>query len=167
MATRSMIAQMDENGVTAKAVYCHWDGYLSNNGHILQTHYNSVKTRELIQLGDLSSLQAEIGTAHPFSRLECNLNTEEWEAQYGNQCTFYGRDRGLYRTSFHIYDSFAKLIDAAEDCGGQFVYILRGEEWFYSKKQYSGGWTALESLSQALEFDRLLEQALTADNEEG
>lgn len=158
MATRSMIAQMDDNGITARAIYCHWDGYLSNNGRILQTHYDSVKTRELISLGDLSSLQAEIGTAHPFSRLECNLNTEEWEAQYGNQCTFYGRDRDQSNTDASSYSSLAELIDSAQGCGAQFVYILRGEEWFYTRSQYTEDgegyqtqWTGLESLSQALE----------------
>lgn len=158
MATRSMIAQMDDNGITAQAVYCHWDGYLENNGRILQDHYNSVKTRELISLGDISSLREEIGSAHPFSRLECGLNSDQWEAQYGNQCTFYGRDRGESNTAASSYSSLAELIDSAEGCGAQFVYILLGEEWFYTQSQYvedhtvsKTQWTGLASLSQVLE----------------
>ena len=46
MGTRSVIAVM--HGTNAKAVYCHWDGYLEHNGKILQEHYNSVKANELV-----------------------------------------------------------------------------------------------------------------------
>lgn len=151
MATRSMIAQMDEDGVTARAIYAHWDGYLSNNGRILQEHYDPAKTRELISMGDLSSLQAEIGSAHPFSRLECGLNTEQWEAQYGNQCTFYGRDRDQANCDYHTYSSLRDLLDSADGCGAQYVYILQGSEWFYTKLSYTAGWSDLQSLAPALE----------------
>jgi len=151
MATRSLIAQMDDNGVTVRAIYCHWDSYLEHNGRILQTHYDSAQTRKLISMGNLSSLQAEIGEAHPFSRLECGLNTEEWEAQYGNQCTFYGRDRGETNTEFCMYDSVAEMIDSAQDFGAEYVYILHGEEWFYSQRSRTAGWTELQSLAPALE----------------
>ena len=42
MATRSIIAKLDDKGV--QAIYCHNDGYLSNNGKILDQHYaNEVK----------------------------------------------------------------------------------------------------------------------------
>ncbi len=61
MATRSTIALEFADG-TVGQVYCHWDGYLSNNGEILLASYTDpFKVRELIDLGDLSSLGAEIG----------------------------------------------------------------------------------------------------------
>lgn len=45
MATRSTIAIENLNG-TIHQVYCHWDGYISNNGVILNKYYN---TRELVE----------------------------------------------------------------------------------------------------------------------
>ena len=39
MGTRSSIAIKTEDGI--KAIYCHWDGYIDNNGRILKEHYQS------------------------------------------------------------------------------------------------------------------------------
>jgi hypothetical protein len=56
MATRSTIALEYADG-TVQAVYCHWDGYLSNNGQILLNYYSDpFKVRDLIDLGGFSSL---------------------------------------------------------------------------------------------------------------
>jgi hypothetical protein len=42
---------------TVQQIYCHWDGYLEHNGKILFNHYvDPYKTRELIDMGDISSL---------------------------------------------------------------------------------------------------------------
>lgn len=42
---------------TMAGIYCHWDGYIENNGVILQLAYNTPeKVEELISLGDISSL---------------------------------------------------------------------------------------------------------------
>jgi hypothetical protein len=54
MGTRSRIGVM--HGDIVKSVYCHWDGYLDNNGRILQEHFDSVKANQLVSLGDLSFL---------------------------------------------------------------------------------------------------------------
>lgn len=56
MATRSTIAIENLDG-TINQVYCHWDGYISNNGVLLNKHY---KTRDLVEKlilgGGISSL---------------------------------------------------------------------------------------------------------------
>jgi hypothetical protein len=64
MGTRSTIALEFADG-TVEQVYCHWDGYLSNNGRILQAHYiNPFKVKELLALGGFSSLEETVeGTA--------------------------------------------------------------------------------------------------------
>jgi len=86
MATRSTIAiQLGEDEF--KQIYCHWDGYLSNNGKLLLEHYNtSERVKALIALGDLSSLREELapkeGEVHSF------------EKPLDNVCIAYGRDRG-------------------------------------------------------------------------
>ncbi len=41
MGTRSTIAIANADG-TVQSVYCHWDGYVSNNGFLLLCHYQDV-----------------------------------------------------------------------------------------------------------------------------
>jgi hypothetical protein len=56
MSTRSRIAIEKQDG-TVDSIYCHFDGYLSNNGEKLQNHYSTKEQLEqLIALGDISSL---------------------------------------------------------------------------------------------------------------
>jgi hypothetical protein len=60
MGTRSTIALEFADG-TVEQVYCHWDGYLENNGVILSQHYmNPFKVKELVGLGGFSSLRPTI-----------------------------------------------------------------------------------------------------------
>ena len=60
MGTRSTIALEFADGSVSQ-VYCHWDGYLDHNGEILQNDYrNPFTLRELIDLGDFSSLRETV-----------------------------------------------------------------------------------------------------------
>ena len=60
MGTRSTIAlEFADNSVSQ--VYCHWDGYLENNGQLLSENYmDPFVVRELINLGDFSSLRESV-----------------------------------------------------------------------------------------------------------
>jgi hypothetical protein len=61
MGTRSTIALEFADG-TVEQVYCHWDGYLSNNGKILAQHYmDPFEVKALVSLGGLSSLRETFG----------------------------------------------------------------------------------------------------------
>ena len=56
MSTRSTIALEFANG-TIGQVYCHFDGYLENNGNILQTNWTDpFQVRDLIDRGGMSQL---------------------------------------------------------------------------------------------------------------
>jgi hypothetical protein len=71
MATRSRIAIEDQTG-KVRSIYCHYDGYPSNNGRILLEHFQTQeKVESLIELGSISSLNknAEIpeGVTHSFN----------------------------------------------------------------------------------------------------
>ena len=56
MATRSTIAIQNLDG-SIHQIYSHWDGYVSNNGVILQKYYNTRESVEkLIAGGGISSL---------------------------------------------------------------------------------------------------------------
>ena len=134
MATRSTIALEFADG-TIGQVYCHWDGYLAHNGKMLMEYYsNPFILRDLIDLGDISSLRPSIGTKHPFSQFDNGMSTEEFNALYRDMTTFYGRDRGENNTKvryFKDYEHF--LVDGQEE---EYDYILRNVNgkatWFVS-----------------------------------
>lgn len=85
MGTRSTIARMNKDG-SYDSIYCHWDGYPSNNGKLLIQFYNNpVRVNRLITLGNLSSLREKLnppkGMSHSF------------EKPLNDVCVAYGRDR--------------------------------------------------------------------------
>ena len=56
MSTHATIAIKNEDG-SVDSIYCHHDGYMSHCGSMLSNHYTTPqKVRELIELGDMSSL---------------------------------------------------------------------------------------------------------------
>ena len=135
MATRSTIALEFADG-TVQAVYCHWDGYLAHNGHILQNHYsNPFILRDLIDLGDISSLRPQIGTKHDFSHYDSGYTLDEYNELYGEMTTFYARDRGeeLRVRKFKDYADYVENHQYEE-----YDYILRSVEgeavWFVSDR---------------------------------
>jgi hypothetical protein len=125
MGTRSTIALEFADG-TVEQVYCHWDGYLEHNGKILVEHYsNPFKLRDLIDLGGLSSLRADIGDKHAFSQFD--LPKEEVEAfvkRTENMCTFYARDRGE-QLVINIYNDAKAFVEAGEE----YNYFWNGTAW--------------------------------------
>jgi len=119
MGTRSTIALEFADG-TVQQVYCHWDGYLAHNGKILFENYsNPFILRDLIDLGDLSSLGERIGTQHAFDK-----------APEG-ECTFYKRDRnesGCEAKSFVDFQHY--LVNHQYE---EYEYILRKDGNWYVK----------------------------------
>ena len=60
MATRSTISIENLDG-TVYTCYCHWDGYISHNGVILQKYYNTREAVEkLLSNGDISVLRSKV-----------------------------------------------------------------------------------------------------------
>jgi hypothetical protein len=116
MATRSTIALEFADG-TVQQVYCHFDGYLSNNGRILQNNWTDpFKLRDLIDLGDMSSLGTTIGEKHDFD-------------EHIDACTFYGRDRGEEHTSANKFTNFEVYLNYAQV--EEYNYILRTDGVWY------------------------------------
>jgi len=118
MGTRSRIGVM--HGDKLKSIYCHWDGYLSHNGQILQDHYDSSKANHLVSLGDISSLRNNVeipeGVAHSF------------DAPAKEITVFYGRDRketGVDFTVDHSYDEFL-----SKDYDYEYYYIMNDGVWY-------------------------------------
>ena len=128
MGTRSRIGVM--HGDNVKSVYCHWDGYLEHNGAILQEHYDSVKANQLVALGDLSSLKPEIGIQHAFGYHGTEISAEDYETQFGNMCTFYGRDRGEKGTEWKTHTNFIDFFAEVEGSWCEWYYIMRDGVWY-------------------------------------
>lgn len=134
MATRSTIALEFADG-TVEQVYCHWDGYLSNNGQILLQHYSDpFKLQRLIDLGAISSLGSEIGEKQDFDKRD--THNDNWSL-------IYARDRGedLVKHRFKDYADYKANAQSEE-----YNYILRTDGKWYV--EFYG------------EFDGLLEQAI-------
>ena len=120
MATRSTIAIQLENG-SINQVYCHWDGYLSNNGKILMEYYNNAEIiKYLISKGSISILAKNI-----------NHNKDskhEFNSPQKDVCVFYHRDRDeeLYIDSFENFEEYSENGNFEE-----FNYIFKDNEWYY------------------------------------
>ena len=144
MGTRSTIALEFADG-TVEQVYCHWDGYLSHNGQILQKHYSDpFVLQKLIDLGDISSLRPQIGTTHAFSHFGTTLDQEAYNFLYGEMTTFYGRDRGETGTSAKKFKDYEDYL--AHHQYEEYDYILRNVNgkatWFVS--DHDGAYVELE-----------------------
>lgn len=133
MGTRSAIGIYHGNKI--KGIYCHWDGYLSYNGRILQEYYNSPKTNQLIALGNVSSLAPEIGEKHPFSRLDTDMSSEEFDSKYQDMTTFYGRDRNEKGQEYKVFDSGEEFMEYFDSCGCEYFYLMKDGEWFVASSQ--------------------------------
>jgi len=146
MGTRSTIALEYADG-TVEQVYCHWDGYLAHNGQILLKHYsNPFILRDLIDLGDVSSLKSTIGTKHAFSHFELRAEeVAEYKVLTENMTTFYGRDRGEDGTSAKKFKDYEDYV--ANHQYEEYDYILRNDNgvavWFVC--DHDGAYVTLES----------------------
>ena len=113
MATRSHIGRRNIDD-TVDYIYCHWDGFPSHNGAILKEHYITMdKVNELLELGDLSSLEKNIGSKH------------DWNGPPEDECNAYARDRGeKLKTARN--KTFRDLIN---DDNVDYVYVFDGDYW--------------------------------------
>ena len=143
MGTRSTIAIENADG-TVTGIYCHWDGYLSHNGRILPENYTTeAAVRELIALGDLSSLGETVGAKTDFSN------------PADGQCVAYGRDRGETGVDAKTCDNWDALL---ADFGQEFDYLFTpGKGWAV---RYFSGWdNAVDMLADAIAKEAQAEEA--------
>lgn len=141
MGTRSDIIVQRTDGKWAR-IYCHWDGYVSHNGHILYNHYNSQKMAEkLVKLGDLSSLGEVIGIKHSFDwqtklidKYRNGPDRDRYDAYksdpkyalYSRMCLAYGRDRGETGVEARVGDTLSSVWPEA-DTWTEFTYVWSRE----------------------------------------
>lgn len=118
MSTNATISLVNSND-SVDQIYLHWDGYTAYAGKTLARHYTTIeKVRELINLGAISSLGAEIGEKHTFDQRPEDV------------CTAYGRDRGDRDTEaqrFRTYKAWENKRRVE-----QYNYLFKDGQWFVS-----------------------------------
>jgi len=100
MATRSTISIREEDN-QVKTIYCHWDGYIDGVGQELKDNYSDAdKVRELINLGDISSLRAKV------KPMEGYEDVHTFDSPLSDVTIAYGRDRGESNIEPREYNIF-------------------------------------------------------------
>ena len=133
MATRSRIGVMLDDG-SIKQVYCHFDGYVEGVGLTLIENYDTEdKVKELINLGDMSSLGHKISTDEPHS----------FDNPAQGVTVFYGRDRGESGTQPYILsmDEWLGEFSSCED----YLYLFTGGQWWVYDRYEKDGWQNVKS----------------------
>ena len=129
MSTNSRIGIEQEDG-TVKSIYCHWDGYPSYNGFILNGFYQDRKKVEsLISLGDISVLGKKVDPipelVHSFDKPQADVTVA------------YGRDRKEEGTEPRIDESVdAYLASDVEEYG--YLFTKEGKWVWFDPYQSSG-----------------------------
>ena len=131
MATRSRIAIENQDG-SVTSVYCHWDGHIETNGVILNNNYNTKdKVEELIELGNLSSLDKTLETT-----------------------VAYARDRGE-DSHQATYSNVEELFEDGFSSGVEYVYCFT-KDGIWLVNEY--GSNQVQVLSEVLEEEGLIKQ---------
>jgi hypothetical protein len=114
LSTRSHIGIANPDG-TVTAIYCHFDGYPDHHVPILTEAYGTEdRVRALVALGDLSSLDRELGEKHDFDKKPNGV------------CNAYGRDRGKQGGAARTY---ANLEDFLAKCSEDYTYLFKDGAW--------------------------------------
>ena len=134
MSTRSRIGMVMDDGKVI-SIYCHWDGYVQNNGQILLKHYtDKEKVARLIALGDISALAEEIEPKDEFgpgrySDTKDKKVKHTFDTPQAGVVVAYARDRGEDPETVkprvdESVDSFTK--SDVEEWG----YLFKDGKWF-------------------------------------
>lgn len=135
MSTRSHIGIRNEDG-SLDVIYCHWDGYPSYNGAVLFHHCQEPeKIRELIALGDISSLAASVKPAE---------GEHTFDSPQDGVTVAYGRDRGEDGTEplqYGSVDEYTRDLKLPRNyLRVEYAYLYREAEaaWYWVPVQENG-----------------------------
>jgi len=104
MATRSRVGVM--HGTVCKSVYCHYDGYLSYTGEILNKHYDSSRANALVSRGDNSGVKETL-----------------------EDMNFYAA-QGDERAEWMVAHTFEEFLDQVQGPGCEYYYVMRDGVWY-------------------------------------
>lgn len=138
MSTRSRIVMKMKKGY--RSIYCHWNGYPSWNGRVLvEAYQNKEKIEQLLELGDLSILDVNIGKKHDF---EERVRSKTAKGRAEAWCLAYGRDRGESGVNQVHHESFKALAGFLAESDADYVYLWKENRWFFAEVAYGKGISA-------------------------
>ena len=121
MATRSRIGILNEDKMTVQSIYCHWDGFLSNNGKLLNEHWtDGPLVKELINRGDMASLGTSL-----------------------EETQFYGEGKEFPPASEARSHSLIRWVDSGHDYEYLFTPSLGTWSYRNAGEDIRGPWTLL------------------------
>lgn len=127
MGTRSLIAIAGDTAIAY--AYCHYDGYLAGVGRKLIETYNTEENAlDIVTAGYLSSLE----------------NTVEESIE-----------KSANEGSARLVSTHQDLLDEADGCGAEYVYLWEHGKWWYSER-YTG--ETAERAFKKLDDTRLLKE---------
>jgi hypothetical protein len=94
------------HGDVCKSVYCHYDGYLSYTGEILNKYYDSTLANALVARGDNSGVKETL-----------------------EEMNFYS-DRGEEDVSWQVAHTFEEFLEQVKGCCGEYYYVMRDGVWY-------------------------------------
>ena len=104
MGTRSRVGVM--HGTVCKSVYCHYDGYLSYTGEILNKHYDSSMANALVARGDNSGVKETL-----------------------EDMNFYAA-QGDERAEWMVAHTFEEFLDQVQGSGCEYYYVMKDGVWY-------------------------------------
>ena len=104
MGTRSRVGVM--HGTVCKSVYCHYDGYLSYTGEILNRHYDSSMANALVARGDNSGVKETLA-----------------------EMNFYAA-QGDERAEWMVSHTFEEFLEQVQGSGCEYYYVMRDGVWY-------------------------------------
>lgn len=135
MGTRSLIAYQDPTTQEYHSVYCHWDGYVSFNGQILEKVYNNLElVKSLISKGDISTMYNQ---READGVLCAPLHYQLW------------RDEDWNDVKPNVTSDLKSLFELADDRWADYLYVFTDGKWMYSGNLDDA--TSLQSLTDAVE----------------
>ena len=131
MSTRSRVGIKEKDG-TVRSVYVHFDGYLAGVGKTLYESYrNADKIEQLINLGDMSSINSEVEKCEPYTQRGEDLNIAT--------------------------DSLESFEKNWASCGEEYVYLYINGRWM-TNTIYKNKWESLDLLMKDAEISQLKKQ---------
>ena len=158
MGTRSTIAMKKPDGGII-ATYCHWDGYPGHNGKVLNENYkDDEKIKQLIALGDISSLRPEVGEKHKFPADHEVTRTAAWRQLYDDWTTAYHRDRGepWDTVAPQHFDDAKEWVESMSESWAEWAYLWDGQDWLVHAIRVQGeakGYPVFDFAEIAIEKD--------------
>jgi len=151
MSTRGRIGLME--GETCTSVYTHWDSYPEHNGKILFDHYDETKVRDLLEMGTVSSLSANLGEYVPVGKRKgAYYQHDPLKMPTGKVTEFHYRDlNGTVGECLpDISHNYRHFIHLCRDGDAEYAYIMKDGVWYmWSYDNYND--EILELLGPVLE----------------